>query len=55
MLTTVRQPMRELGDQAVQLLFSRLRDPTSSRRGVLLSTHLVVRESRGCRVKDSAA
>lgn len=54
MLTTVRQPMRELGEQAVQLLFSRLRDPASSRRGVLLSTHLVVRESCGCRVKDRA-
>ena len=51
-LTTVHQPMRELGEQAVQLLFSRLREPTSSRRAVLLSTHLVVRESCGCTGKS---
>lgn len=51
-LTTVRQPMRELGEQAVQLLFSRLREPASSRRAILLSTHLVVRESCGCGGKE---
>ena len=54
-LTTAHQPMRELGEQAVQLLFSRLREPASSRRAVLLSTNLVVRESCGCRQKVQLA
>lgn len=54
-LTTVHQPMRELGEQAAQLLFSRLREPASSRRAVLLSTNLVVRESCGCRQKIGLA
>ncbi|MDA8384822.1 MAG: LacI family DNA-binding transcriptional regulator [Actinomycetota bacterium] len=47
-LTTVRQPMRELGEQAVSLLFARIQDPRSSRKSVYLSTELVVRASCGC-------
>ncbi len=47
-LTTVKQPMRELGEQAVSLLFARLQEPRSSRKSVYLSTELVVRASCGC-------
>ncbi len=47
-LTTVKQPMRELGEEAVQLLFARLQDPKAAKRTVYLSTELVLRESCGC-------
>ncbi len=47
-LTTIKQPMRELGEQAVQLLFARLHDPKAAKRTVYLSTELVLRESCGC-------
>ncbi len=47
-LTTVRQPMRELGEVAVELLLSRIQRSKSSRRSVSLSTELVIRESCGC-------
>ncbi len=50
-LTTVRQPMREIGEQAVRLLLERLADPTVTRRIVMLPTDLVLRSSCGCRPK----
>jgi LacI family transcriptional regulator len=46
-LTTVRQPMRELGARAAQLLFARIDGrPAAS---AVLRTSVVVRESCGCR------
>jgi LacI family transcriptional regulator, galactose operon repressor len=47
-LTTVRQPMRELGEECVRLVLRRLDDPGLSPRSVQLETRLVVRESCGC-------
>lgn len=47
-LTTVRQPMRELGQEAVHLLRRRLARPASRRRSLTLPTQLVVRRSCGC-------
>ncbi len=47
-LTTVRQPMRDLGEQAVRLLFERVAEPDGARRAVLLSTEVVLRRSCGC-------
>lgn len=48
-LTTVRQPMRRLGEQAVELLFARIADPAAARRSATLPTALVLRGSCGCR------
>lgn len=50
-LTTVRQPMRDLGKRAVQLLLDRVGDPEAPRACVLLPTELVVRRSCGCRTQ----
>ncbi len=47
-LTTVRQPMRDLGEQAVRVLLDRLADPGAPRRSVVFPTELVVRRSCGC-------
>lgn len=44
-LTTVEQPMRQLGETAARLLLQRLEDPDGEARGVLLDHRLVVRES----------
>lgn len=44
-LTTVRQPMRRLGEIAAELLDERLRDPGSPPRSRVLSARLVVRRS----------
>lgn len=52
-LTTVRQPMHELGSQAAALLFERTEGrPTSS---VVLRTSVVLRESCGCTPFQSTA
>ena len=48
-LTTVRQPMREIGEKAVHVLLARITDPAFPRRTVVLPTELVVRRSCGCR------
>jgi LacI family transcriptional regulator len=48
-LTTVRQPMRLLGERACTLLLERIADPERPRRVERLPTELVVRESCGCR------
>lgn len=47
-LTTVRQPMRGLGEECVRLLFRRLDDPSAAREIVELPTQLIVRRSCGC-------
>ena len=47
-LTTVRQPMRDLGEQAVRTLLDRLAEPQAPRRSLILPTELIVRRSCGC-------
>jgi LacI family transcriptional regulator len=47
-LTTIRQPMRDLGQEAVLLLHRRLTKPSSRRVSLTLPTKLVVRRSCGC-------
>jgi LacI family transcriptional regulator len=47
-LTTVRQPMRDLGETAVRTLLARLGDRDAPRQRVMLPTELVVRASCGC-------
>jgi LacI family transcriptional regulator len=52
-LTTVRQPMRELGEQAVRMLLARIADQAAPRQSVVLPTEVVVRRSCGCRSRAS--
>jgi LacI family transcriptional regulator len=47
-LTTVRQPMRDLGSQAVELLIRRVADTHHKTQALVLPTVLVVRASCGC-------
>jgi LacI family transcriptional regulator len=47
-LTTVRQPMRLLGERACSRLLERIADPSLPHQVELLPTQLVVRESCGC-------
>jgi LacI family transcriptional regulator len=51
-LTTVRQPMRELGERSVQLLLDRIAHSSMPQHSVTLPTQLVVRSSCGCRIKQ---
>ncbi|HEX4701180.1 MAG TPA: LacI family DNA-binding transcriptional regulator [Pseudonocardiaceae bacterium] len=48
-LTTVRQPMRQLGERSVRLLLDRLDQPTAPRRSITLPVEMVPRRSCGCR------
>ena len=48
-LTTVRQPMRLLGERACKRLLERIKDPTLENRVELLNTELVLRASCGCK------
>jgi LacI family transcriptional regulator len=48
-LTTVRQPMRELGEQSVRVLLARITDQAAPRQSVILPTRTVIRRSCGCR------
>ena len=50
LLTTVRQPMHELGRRAARLLFERLDGQSSS--SVVLRTSIVLRESCGCKASQ---
>lgn len=47
-LTTVRQPMRRLGEEAVELLIQRLADPTRDPVSLMLPVSLTHRASCGC-------
>ena len=47
-LTTVRQPMRQLGEESVRVLLDRIADPDCAPRSVVLPTQSVIRESCGC-------
>jgi LacI family transcriptional regulator len=53
-LTTVRQPMRELGSTAAALLAERITAGRHEPRHVLLPTSLVLRASCGCQPKGGA-
>jgi LacI family transcriptional regulator len=44
-LTTVRQPLRQMGTAAVRLLIGRLEDPARPAERVVMETELIVRES----------
>ena len=44
-LTTVRQPVDQIGDEAVAMLFSRQQDPGRAPRRLILSPELIVRRS----------
>jgi LacI family transcriptional regulator len=48
-LTTVRQPMRQLGERSVRLLLERLDQPDAPRRSITLPVEIVPRRSCGCR------
>ena len=48
-LSTVAQPVRELGRTAAALLLERLADPSRAARKIVLETELVLRESCGTR------
>jgi len=47
-LTTVRQPIREFGVLAVQMLLRRINDPEAEAETIVLPTQLVIRRSCGC-------
>ena len=47
-LTTIRQPMRLLGERACSRLLQRIADPTLPPRAERLPTELIIRESCGC-------
>jgi DNA-binding LacI/PurR family transcriptional regulator len=44
-LTTVRQPLDQMGRQMTELLIDEINDPAATRRAVILNTELVVRGS----------
>jgi LacI family transcriptional regulator len=48
-LSTVRQPMRELGAQSVRMVLARIGDPATPRQSAELPTEVVIRRSCGCR------
>jgi LacI family transcriptional regulator len=54
-LTTVRQPIRQTGTQAVEILLDLLNNPTQSARRVTLTTDLIIRSSCGSLHGNQAA
>jgi LacI family transcriptional regulator len=54
-LSTVRQPMRELGERSVRILLDRIADHTRPPDSVILPTTLVIRGSCGCRSRAATA
>jgi LacI family transcriptional regulator len=53
-LTTVRQPIQELGATAFEVLYSMINDAGHAPRNIILPTRLIPRESCGCH-PDAAA
>jgi LacI family transcriptional regulator len=53
-LTTVHQPMRDVGQQAVEMLLARIADPQARRRAVVLPTEPRIRRSCGCGVRTAS-
>jgi LacI family transcriptional regulator len=51
-LTTVRQPMRALGAEAVRILLERIHNRAAPRASVVLPTEVVIRRSCGCAGPD---
>jgi LacI family transcriptional regulator len=49
-LTTVRQPIREMGTTAFNVLYSMINGERPSGRDIVLPTQLICRESCGCAV-----
>jgi LacI family transcriptional regulator len=54
-LTTVAQPMRDIGGEAVRTVLARIADPAAQRRAAVLPIDLVVRRSCGCRAARPTA
>jgi LacI family transcriptional regulator len=54
-LTTVRQPMRQLGERACSLVLERVADPALPPRAERLPTKLIIRESCGCSQNPAGA
>jgi LacI family transcriptional regulator len=54
-ITSMRQPTRELGHRAIELLSARIEHPTNPPVHDVLSTELIIRESCGCPARDHAA
>ena len=52
-LTTVAQPIRELGETSATLLLERIQNPQRPRRNVVLHTRLIVRSSCGSKLQPS--
>jgi LacI family transcriptional regulator len=48
-LTTVRQPMRALGEEAVRILLGRIHNRAAPQTSLVLPTEVVIRRSCGCR------
>jgi LacI family transcriptional regulator len=53
-LTTVRQPIQEMGATAFEVLYSMIGNGEAARRDVVLPTRLIRRESCGCPPESSA-
>ena len=54
-LSTVHQPMRELGERSVQLLLDRISNPGAPPHSLILPTQVVIRGSCGCRSRQTAS
>jgi LacI family transcriptional regulator len=54
-LSTVRQPMRELGERSVRVLLDRIADHIRPPESLILPTELVIRGSCGCRGRATTA
>jgi LacI family transcriptional regulator len=54
-LSTVHQPMRELGERSVRVLLERIAEPGRPPGSVVLPTQVVIRGSCGCRGQAAAA
>lgn len=52
-LSTVHQPMRDLGERSVRLLLDRIANPAAPASSVILPTRVVIRGSCGCRTQDA--